>query len=317
MKGLVSRIASAGLAAFCLASCHAANAPLPPPPGAPAESFEAGTLHVDRYGKSGSAVILIPGLAAGPWEWYGLIARLAPAHRVYALTLPGFDGREPSATPGDVISTTEKSLLELVAHEHLRKPVLIGHDLGAAIALAFAESDPDVPGSIVAVDGVPVSRQLAGLGETELRRQADSAAAAETRDPEMIRPMALQNAATLGAIDTRTTEAVLDRQESADNTALAIGMREMLATDLRPELNRISAPLLVLVPYNLPDNSTPPNVQPPIVYTQVQKITDYRALYAGARTATFVPIAPARHFLMLDAPAATEAAIESFLAAHP
>ena len=60
-------------------------------------TFEAGALRVERLGKSGAPLILIPGLACGPWVWKGDAERLARNHVVYLLTLPGFDGREPVA----------------------------------------------------------------------------------------------------------------------------------------------------------------------------------------------------------------------------
>ncbi|MDN5865630.1 MAG: alpha/beta hydrolase, partial [Gammaproteobacteria bacterium] len=60
-----------------------------------AETFTVGTLRVQRYGDQGRPVILIPGLASGSWAWQGSIDRLAPEHRLYVLTLAGFDGTAP------------------------------------------------------------------------------------------------------------------------------------------------------------------------------------------------------------------------------
>src|ERR1700756_5743432 len=77
-----------------------ANAALPPPLPAAIESFEAGSLHVDVFGTSGKpALVFIPGLACVPWEWSGEIARLSSNYHIYALTLPGFDGRSAITAP--------------------------------------------------------------------------------------------------------------------------------------------------------------------------------------------------------------------------
>jgi pimeloyl-ACP methyl ester carboxylesterase len=63
----------------------------------PADSFDVGTLHVDKFGTGPPSLILIPGLACGPWVWANTITQFAPHYTLYILTLPGFDGR-PAAT---------------------------------------------------------------------------------------------------------------------------------------------------------------------------------------------------------------------------
>src|SRR5881394_241090 len=65
---------------------------LPPAPVA-SRSFDAGSLHVDQFGKGEHALILIPGLAGGSWVWNQVIAKLSPSYSLYVITLPGFDGR--------------------------------------------------------------------------------------------------------------------------------------------------------------------------------------------------------------------------------
>src|SRR5262245_30886258 len=62
----------------------------------PVESFDAGMLHVQKFGAGGRNVILIPGLSSGPWVWRDTIAKLSPTCTIYAITLPGFDGRPAS-----------------------------------------------------------------------------------------------------------------------------------------------------------------------------------------------------------------------------
>jgi pimeloyl-ACP methyl ester carboxylesterase len=73
----------------------AAIAAIPPPAPSPVASFDVGSLHVTQYSTAGRPIIFIPGLTSGPWEWTGQIAHFAPQNSVYALTLPGFDGRPP------------------------------------------------------------------------------------------------------------------------------------------------------------------------------------------------------------------------------
>src|SRR4051794_35167838 len=65
---------------------------LPPVP-TPSQSYDVGTLHVDKFGKGEHALVLIPGLGGGSWAWGGAVAKLSPNYSMYVITLPGFDGR--------------------------------------------------------------------------------------------------------------------------------------------------------------------------------------------------------------------------------
>src|SRR5699024_9770915 len=106
-----------------------------------ADTFTVGTLKVQRYGDHGRVVILIPGLECGPWEWARTIDHLKADHRVYALTLAGFDGMPapgPDPGAGSLLDRADASLLELITTRHLYKPVLIGHSLGGTLSLRFA-----------------------------------------------------------------------------------------------------------------------------------------------------------------------------------
>lgn len=80
---------------FFLALATFAPAAASPFGDAPAkvDSFDSGTLHVDTYGHGPKNIILIPGLAGGPWVWFGTIDYLtagagADKYTIYALTLP-------------------------------------------------------------------------------------------------------------------------------------------------------------------------------------------------------------------------------------
>jgi len=63
------------------------------------------------------------------------------------------------------------------------------------------------------------------------------------------------------------------------------------------------------MPYYAPDHT-----HPPLQYTQAETLAFYQSLLAGAPQAKVVPIPDARHFAMLDQPAAFYAAVEKFVA---
>src|SRR5215510_10790203 len=79
--------------------------------------FETGALQVEQVSKKGPALILIPGLACGPWVWDQTTTALRDRYSIYLLTLPGFDGRAPQ--PGVTLETLQRDLLSLIESKKL------------------------------------------------------------------------------------------------------------------------------------------------------------------------------------------------------
>jgi len=106
----LAALAAAACVAATFDDVKAAAAPFTPTAAslarlaAPAESFHVGILKVDRYGDHGKPLILIPGLAGGPWVWSGTIATMAKDHVIYAVTLA--DSTVPRRPPRKAIGST-------------------------------------------------------------------------------------------------------------------------------------------------------------------------------------------------------------------
>src|SRR5579883_1454871 len=133
-----SLIAASALAMSALWFPSSANAETPPALPRAVQSFDAGSLHVDVYGTPGKpALVLIPGLACGPWEWSGEIARFSPDYAIYALTLPGFDGRAPIS--GSLFPTVTADFWSMIDAHHLTRPIIAGHSLGGTLGIVLAE----------------------------------------------------------------------------------------------------------------------------------------------------------------------------------
>jgi pimeloyl-ACP methyl ester carboxylesterase len=307
-------------AALSLSLALAAAAPvlasaLDPAP-VPAASFDAGSLHVDTYGHGPVNLILIPGLASGPWSWYGTIDRftagdLAGKYTIYALTLPGFDGRlATNRTP--LFDAFASDVWALLDAKKIAKPVLIGHSLGGTLAIALAEQHPERLAGIVAVDGLPVFPMLANA--TPEQRQAAGARMAATYAALDPAQELAGEKAYMGAVGTNQpglVDSTAALEAKSDPKAIAAWAKEDLETDLRPGLSKIAIPFVEIMPYN------PADAKPPANYTQAQTQAFYESLIAGAPQGKVVAIAPARHFAMLDQPEAFYAALTQFLASLP
>jgi len=103
------------------------------------------------WGSHGSPVVLLSGFVEPSWVWHLVGARLGGAHRVYALDLPpfGFSQRRGPFTIAhwrDLVERFDAAL-------GIRRPVLVGHSLGAAVAVSVATHAPRRVRGIVLLDG--------------------------------------------------------------------------------------------------------------------------------------------------------------------
>lgn len=285
-------LALATLVTACAGAAPAAQAPAttPPPSPVPAPAppaFQPASFTVQVSG-SGRPVIFIPGLGCPGSVWDGTVAHLhAQAH---VLTLAGFAG-EPALAPGAPLTTTVvDELARYIRDRHLDHPVIIGHSLGGTIAYELAANAPELVGPVVVIDepahiGMPAAqaRQM----RDGIRAESDAAFARHTRD--MFEPMFR---------DRAEAEPVIAAVLRSDHRAFADALYEVFTTSLDRRLPAITAPVLVL----LADESFAGEIA-----RQVAAIPHHE-----------VHVIPhTRHFVMLDDPRATFAALDAFLAAHP
>lgn len=289
----------------------AADAPAAPPNRfastiVPAERFEIGPMLVERHGSGGRPLVLIPGLASGSWAWQGAVREFAGEHTLYVVTLPGFDGRPP--VTGAPIEGARQALRQLIASRKLHQPVLVGHSLGGTLALALAADEPGLVGAVVSVDGLPV---FPGNEDTPapLREQAarQMLGQAEQATRPAFAAQQQQYMRTIGVLDMSRAQALAELSARSDPASVARYMAGVMALDLRPDLPRISAPVLVVAPYFEPDD-----IQANM--TAQAKAAYYQSLLAGAPRASVVTVAPSRHFVMIDQPHQLYDAIRRFIA---
>ncbi len=264
-------------------------------PGKPQNSFEVGSIAVDQYGTGKKALILIPGLANGPWVWFGTIRALSPEYKLYVLTLPGFDGRK-MAPERPLFPKVENDIWTLLAREKLDHPVLIGHSLGGTLAIALGEAHPERLAGIVAVDGLPIFPLLAAAPPAQRAAMAEKMSAdyAALSPPQAV----AQNEDYMNNIGT-------NRNEFAHPLALLAAKSNSAAVGawIKEDLE--------IMPYN------PSVAGSQMSYTEEQTLGFYQMLLAGAPRASVRAISPSRHFVMFDQSAAFEAELRKFLKSLP
>lgn len=103
------------------------------------------------WGSHGSPVLLLGGFLEPSWVWHEVGPRLARRHRVYALDLPpfGYSDRRGPFTLAHWAELVQGFELRLRLH----RPVVVGHSLGAAVAVSVVERAPADAAGIVLLDG--------------------------------------------------------------------------------------------------------------------------------------------------------------------
>lgn len=291
------------------APAFAADAPQPAnrfaASNVPAERFEVGTLLVERHGQRGTPLILVPGLVSGAWVWQDVVRKFSGEHVLYVVTLPGFDGRAPSA--GKMLDGAQQSLRQLITSRKLDRPVLVGHSLGAVVALSLAAQNSSLVRGVVAIDGLPV---FPGTEMAPADQRSALAAGFKARmpvsDPQAFALQQQQYMRGIGVIDMARADQLAKLSARSDPGAMLAAMGEVVELDLRPALPAIAVPVLLVAPYFEPDSSQ-------MGMSRDAKTAYYTSLMAGTPNLQVVSIAPARHFVMIDQPQMLADALRAFL----
>ncbi len=127
---------------------------------------------VDTQGE-GPPIYFIPGLASPGEVWADLAAELRDlGFQTRLLTLAGFAGIE-AMNGDDFLPTVHQHLAAELAE--LGEPALvIGHSLGAFMALWLATTGSERLAGVIAVDGVPYLGALADAGATPESNRANA-----------------------------------------------------------------------------------------------------------------------------------------------
>jgi len=281
-----------------VAPAHAA--PTPAAVTAPAE-VRMDHISVVTMGK-GSPVILIPGLSSPRAVWDGVADKLAAKHRVYLVQVNGFGGDAPGANlqPG-ILPGVVADLDAYIVKNKLQGAAVVGHSMGGLLGLMLAKAHPADVGKLMIVDSLPWYGMLFGptatvaMVEPQAKAMRDGMVAGYGKP----NPQAQMIASKL-ALKPDSQAKVIGWMNTADARVSGEAMYEDLTTDLRGDMAGIATPITMLFPTSA---ALPKGVAEPI----------YHGAYKDAPHVTFVPIDDSAHFIMLDQPAAFEAALMAFV----
>lgn len=268
---------------------------------------------VVKVSGKGAPMILIPGFSSSGDTWNATVARFQDKYECHVVTLAGFAGAAPAEPP--LLSKVREDLAAYIEKKHLRKPIIMGHSLGGNIAMDLAEHHPDLTGPLVIVDSLPFFAgawfQVNSVKDAApMLNQMHSMMQSQTREQyeNFVRSGVTVKYMATNPDDVKT---LVTWGLSSDQKTVTEVMYEMLNTDLRSDLSRITAPSLVLGTWTgirdqMKDNGG--NI------TAEQIEGTFEKQYSGLHDIHFALAPTGRHFIMWDEPKWFYQQVESFLA---
>ena len=259
---------------------------------------------------SGPDVVLIPGLNSSPRTWASTVAAV-PGYRYHLVQVSGFAGQPAGANQeGLVAAPVAAEIARYIQESHLKQPAVIGHSMGGTIGLMLAARHPDSLSRLMVVDMFPYLGMMfagPGAGPDRVAAVADRVAAARLHEAAVPEQRAKAAGDTIaGMVDNQAMRPVATADVLASDPDVGSrAMRELIVTNLIPELPTIAVPVTVLY------------IQPKSVpIPAAQFDAAYQGAYAPVKKLTLTRIPDSAHFIMWDQPARFQAEMKTFLDAR-
>jgi pimeloyl-ACP methyl ester carboxylesterase len=270
-----------------------------------APSFESARITVRTEG-AGPDVILIPGLNSSPRAWAETVKAL-PGYRYHLVQVSGFAGQPRGGNlDGPVAAPVAEEIDRYIKESGLKQPAVIGHSMGGTIGMMLAARHPADLSRLMVVDMVPYLGMFfvpPGSTMASIEPVADRVMAAMRAIPPEER--AKRAAETInGMVNTEAMRAgAIDDSMRSDMDVSGRAYRELMVTNLGPELPKIAVPVTVLY------------IQPKTVPLSAEQFDGvYKSVYAPVQKLTMKRIPDSAHFIMWDQPARFQAEVKEFLA---
>ncbi|WP_440959444.1 alpha/beta fold hydrolase [Oceanicaulis sp. LC35] len=247
---------------------------------------------VERSGaEQGASVVYIPGLAT-PGAVYGPTVERHSDWDNHVVTLKGFGGG--AQAPEALENVVEGAALDIAAYletENLQDVVLVGHSMGAQVALLTAGAASDRVAHVMVVDSAPFLTGLMQPGATPdmMAPQADAIRQQMSNLPRDAYLGMMAQGLYVQSITTEGQAQVMSWIEGADQMAVAAATAELMSTDFAPYLADVQAPVTLLY-------AEFPEMAP----EQIRQM--FVSQYEGKVELEARGVADSRHFIMLDQP---------------
>ena len=110
----------------------------------------------------GLPIVFLHGLGGSQSTWQVVLAGLVEGHQTIAIDLPGHGASSADPESDYSIAGLASAVLDALESLDLKRPVIVGHSLGGAIALKIASARPDQVAGVVAIDSAGLGASVTG-----------------------------------------------------------------------------------------------------------------------------------------------------------
>jgi len=211
------------------------------------EISSAQTFFTAEVVGKGKPMILIHGLYCNGDVWKETVEHYKKNYECHVLTLAGFGGNAPQLND-HFLESVKDDIINYVKTKKLKKPIVMGHSLGAYLSLWVAASGPGLFEKAIVVDGAPFLAALAMPGATSesakpMALNMKNGMAGQT--PDQIFEYQKANLPYMITSPERVLQ-VAEIARKADSPTQAEVMYELFTIDLRQTVATIDCPVLVL-----------------------------------------------------------------------
>ncbi len=288
-------------------------------PAVSRKSAKPGELgNVRKSGNGKIRMIIIPDVGFDGSVFESFMQRNQNRYTMYSVTLPGFGiaAMPPTFPHRDYAAlrlwkNAETAILNLIDQEKLVKPVLMGHQGGAYLALRIALDHPKAIGRVVTLNGLlyaPLSTSSKPAGNLTLDERAQLAKL--FLPIELFpRPSAdcyynfLQSYSSMLCKNPETAKTLSRSASQSDAHIVWDYYAELMTTDLTDEIQKFSNPLLVIP--SIPDDAMPKNPMAEAALKQWQNVK--------LSSLRMVPFESTRSFATEDQPEKLDRLLLEFL----
>jgi pimeloyl-ACP methyl ester carboxylesterase len=195
----------------------------------------------------GKPMILIHGMACSAAVWNETIAYYKDKYQLHVVTTMGFGNDGFIETP-NFLAQMRDEIIAYIRNNKLKDPILMGHSMGGFLSLWVAATIPNEVGSVISVDGVPFFPVLQMPGTTvesaklmagnmrKMMENMDSTARGNNQKMMIASMIATES----------KREKVIEMGMKSNSKMIGQAFYEMYTTDLRADMEKIKAPVLVL-----------------------------------------------------------------------
>ena len=252
----------------------------------------------------GDPVIFIPGFTCPGSVWDATVDAVKSDHQCHVITIAGFAGT-PASGVEPILSGVRDQLIAYIRDKQLDHPVIVGHSLGGFLGLWIGEKEPAIARKLIVVDAPPflgVYFKPDATAETIKPIAEKFRAGMQNDTPEQFRAQSttfLQK--MIGSPDQANR--LGEETGKSDPKVAGEAYYELLTTDLRPDLEKIESPVMVIGALA----GKPPTI------TNERAIAFIKAQYSGLKRSDFSFFENAHHFVFFDEPDKWIAVLKSAL----